>query len=79
MSSDLQNTQEKTVYGFGYKPTLTRNKDDVVIENAGGIADARIRIDHIHWYVPLYTHSIQQQSILSSHKFEKKPAENRFF
>ena len=57
--------QEKATYGLGYKLTLTRNKDDAVIDKAG-IADGRIRIDHIHWYVPHYTPSIQQQSILSN-------------
>ena len=44
--------QEKATFGLGYKLTLTRNKDDAVIDKAGGIADAKIRIDHIHWYVP---------------------------
>ena len=52
--------QEKATYGLGYKLTLTRNKDDAVIDKAGGIADARIKLDHIHWYVPYYTPSIQQ-------------------
>ena len=56
--------QEKATYGLGYKLTLTRNKDDAVIDKAGGIADARIRIDHIHWYVPHYTPSFQQQSTI---------------
>ena len=60
--------QEKATYGHGYKLTLTRNKNDAVIDKAGGIADARIRIDHIHWYVPHYTPSIQQQ-ILYLNKF----------
>ena len=50
--------QEKATYGLGYKLTLTRNKDDAVIDKACGIADARIKIDHIHWYVPHYTPSI---------------------
>ena len=54
--------QEKATYGLGYKLTLTKNKDDAVIDKAGAIDDARIRIDHIHWYVPHYTPSIQQQS-----------------
>ena len=57
--------QEKATYGLGYKLTLTRNKDDAVIDKANGIADARIKIDHSHWYVPHYTPSIQQQSTLS--------------
>ena len=57
--------QEKTTYGLGYELTLTRNKDDAVIDKAGVMADARIKIDHIHWYVPHYTPSIQQQSTLT--------------
>ena len=55
--------QEKATYGLSYKPTLTRNKDDAVINKVAGIADARIKIDHTHWYVPHYTPSIQQQSL----------------
>ena len=51
--------QEKTTYCLGYKLALTRNKDDAVIDKANGIADARIKTDHIHWYVPHYTPSIQ--------------------
>ena len=70
--------QEKATYGLGYKLTLTRNKDDAVIDKAGGIADARIRIDHIHWYVPHYTPSIQQQSILSKQILTKTPTELRY-
>ena len=69
--------QEKATYGLRYKLTLTRNKDDAVIDKAGGIADARIRIDHIHWYVPHYTPSIQQQSTLSKQILSKTPAELR--
>ena len=63
--------QEKATYGLGYKLTLRRNKDDSVIDKAGGIADAKIRIDHIHWYVPHDTPSIQQQSILSNRILKK--------
>ena len=44
--------QEKATYGLRYKLTLTRNNYDAVIDKAGAIDDARIRIDHIHWYVP---------------------------
>ena len=57
--------QEKETYGPGSKLTLTRNKDVAVMDKAAGIADARIKIDDIHWYVPHYTPSIQQQGILS--------------
>ena len=78
MSSVLENTKKKGTYGLGYKLTPIRNKDDVVIEKTGGIADARIRIDHIHWYVPHYTPSIQQQSILSNQILKKMPTELRY-
>ena len=70
--------QEKATYGLGYKLTLTRNKDDAVIDKAGGIAEARIRIDHIHLYVSHYTPSIQQQSILSKQFLSKTPTELRY-
>ena len=70
--------QEKATYGLGYKLTLTRNKDDAVIEKAGDIADVRIRIDHIHWYVPLYTPSIQQQSTLSKQILSRTHTELRY-
>ena len=70
--------QEKATYGLGFKLTLTRNKDDAVIDKANGIADARIKIDHIHWYVPHYTPSIQQQSNLSKQILSKTPTELRY-
>ena len=61
----LQNVKKAT-YGLGYKLTLTRSKDEAFIDKAPGVADARIKIDPIHWYVPHYTPSVQQQSILSN-------------
>ena len=70
--------QEKTTYGLGFKLKATRKKDDAVIDKAGGIADARIKIDHIHWYVPHYTPSIQQQSILSDQLLGKTSTELRY-
>ena len=44
----LVGLQEKATDGLGYKLTLTRNKDDAVIDKDAGIADARINIDQIH-------------------------------
>ena len=41
--------QEKATYGLSHKLILTINKDDAVIDEAGGFADVRIKIDHIHW------------------------------
>ena len=70
--------QEKATYGLGYKLTLTRNKDDAVIDKANATADARIRIDYIHLYVSHYIPSIQQQSILSKQILSKTPTELRY-
>ena len=70
--------QERATYSLGYKLALTRIKDDAVIDKAGGISDARIRIDRIHWYIPHDTPSIQQQSILSNQIFKKMPTELRY-
>ena len=50
--------QEKATYGLGYKLSLTRNKGDAVTDKSAGIADARIKIELIHWYVPHYAPSI---------------------
>ena len=69
--------QEKATYGLGYKLTLPRNKDDAVIDKAPGIADARNKVDHIHWYVPHYTPPSQQQGKLSRHILSKTPIELR--
>ena len=67
----LVKCQEKATYGLGYKVTLTRNKDEGVIDKVAGIADARIKIDHIHWYVPHYTPSMQQQTKMSKQILRK--------
>ena len=70
--------QEKETYGLGYKISLTTNREDAVIDKTGGIAVARIRFDHIHWYVPHYTPSIQQQSTISKQILSKTPTELRY-
>ena len=70
--------QEKATFGLGYKLTPTRNKDEVVIDKVDGIADARIKNDHIHWYVPHYIPSMQQQAIMSKQFLKKTPTELRY-
>ena len=45
------------------------------MDKAAGIADARIKIDHTHWYAPHYTLSVQQQSMLSQQILSKTTME----
>ena len=70
--------QDKATYGLGYRLTLTSSKDDAVINKAAGIADAKIKIDHIHWYVLHYTPSMLQQAIMSKQVLKKTPTELRY-
>ena len=70
--------QEEATYDLGYKLTVTRNKDEGFIDKVAGIADARIKIDHIHWYVPHYIPSMSQQTIMSKKSLNKTPTELRY-
>ena len=70
--------QEKVTYGLGYKLSLVRSKDEAVIYQVTGIADARIKTDHIHWYIPHYIPSMQQQAIRSKQILYKTPTELRY-
>ena len=71
--------REKSTNDLGSEKTPTRNKDESVLDKAAGIADARNKIDQIHWYVLHYTASIPQQGILSEQILRKIPTEIRYF
>ena len=70
--------QEKATFGFGCELTLTGNNDDTALQKSVDIADARLVIDHIHWYIPHCKTSIQQQVIFSKRIFSKTPTEHRY-
>ena len=70
--------QEKATYGLGYKLTLTRNTDNAVLNKANAINNGKIRINAIEWYVPHYTPSMQQQSILSKQILNKTPTQIQY-
>ena len=70
--------QEKGTYGLGYKLTLTRNTDNAVLNKANAINNGKIRINALEWYVPHYTPSMQQQSILSDQILNKKPTQIQY-
>ena len=70
--------QEKATHGLGYKLAITRNENAVALDKALGIADARIQIDLIHWYLPQYTPCIQQQALLSKQILSKTHTDIRY-
>ena len=67
--------QQKGTFGLGYKLTLTRNNDNVVLNKGNAINLGKIKINALEWYVPHYTPSIQQQSILSKQIINKTNTE----
>ena len=63
---------------MGYKLTLTRNSDNAVLNKANAVNNAKIKIIAIERYVPHYTPSMQQQSILSKQILNKTPTEIKY-
>ena len=70
--------QDKGTYGLGYKLTLTRNTDNAVLNKDNTINNGKIKINAIKWYVPHYTPSMQQQSILSKQIISKTPTQIQY-
>ena len=67
--------QEKATDGLGYKLTMTRNTDNAVLKKANATNNGKIKINAIKWYVPHYTPSMQQESILTKEILSKTPTE----
>ena len=70
--------QEKATYGLGYKLTLTRNTDNAVLNKTNVTNNAKIKIIAIEWYVPHYTPSRQQQSLLSKQIINQTPTQIQY-
>ena len=71
--SGFAELQEKPTFGLGYKLTLTKNTDNVVLNKDNAINNAKIRILAIGWYVPHSTRSISNQAILSKQILRMSP------
>ena len=78
MSFGFAQEQEKGTYGLGYKLTLTRNTDNAVLNKGNAINNGRIKNNAIEWYIPHYTPSIQQQSMLSKQILNKTPTQLQY-
>ena len=58
--------------------TLTRNTDNAVLNKANATINAKTKIIALEWYVPHYTPSIQQQSMLSKQILSKTPTQLQY-
>ena len=67
--------QEKSTYGLDYKLSLTRNRDNAVLNKGHAIDNAKVRINSIDWFVPHYTPSVSQQKILMNQIVKKMATE----
>ena len=63
---------------MGYKLILTRNSDNAVLNKGNAINNGKIKINALEWYVPHYTPSMQQQSILSKQILNKTPTQIQY-
>ena len=70
--------QERAPYGLSYKLTLTRNTDNAVLNKDSATNNGKIKINAIEWYVPHYTPSKQQQSLLSKQIINKTPTQIQY-
>ena len=57
---------------------MTRNTDNAVLIKDNAINNGKIKINAIEWYVPHYTYSMQQQSILSKQIKNKTPTQFQY-
>ena len=70
--------QEKTTYGLGDKLTLTRNNDSAVLNKDNATVLGKVKINAIEWYIPQYTASMSQQTVLSNQIVNKIPTELQY-
>ena len=70
--------QEKATYGLGYKLTLTRASENVVLNKTNATAIGKIKINSIEWYVLHYTASVKEQNVLMKQNIDKIPTELRY-
>ena len=70
--------QLKATYGLGYILTLTRDNDKAVLNKENATVVGKVRINAIEWYVPHYTPSISQQTILFNQIKNKTPTELQY-
>ena len=63
---------------MGYILTMTRNNDGAVLNKDNAINDAKTKISSIDWYVPHYTPSIAEQTIIFKKVQSKTPTKLQY-
>ena len=58
--------------------TLTRNSDTAVLNKDNATILGKVKINAIEWYVPHYTASMSQQTVLSNQIVNKIPTELKY-
>ena len=56
--------QEKGTYGLRYKLTLTRNTDNAVLNKDNAVANGRVKVNSLDWYVPHYSPNLEEYNNL---------------
>ena len=65
--------QEKGTYGLGYKLTLTRNTDNAVLNKDNAVANGRVKINSLDWYVPHYSPNLEEYNKLMTQIKKNSP------
>ena len=65
--------QQVGTYGLGYKLTMTRNTDNVVLNKVNATNNAKIKINSLEWYVPHYSPSLEEYNKLQIQIKQKTP------
>ena len=65
--------QEKGTYGLGYKLTLTRNIDNAVLNKDNAVANGRVKINSLDWYVPHYSPNLEEYNKLMTQIKKNSP------
>ena len=60
--------QEKGTYGLGYKLSLTRNTDNTVLNKNNAVANGRVKIKSLDWYVPHYSPNLEYNKLMTQIK-----------
>ena len=67
--------QDKITYGLGYNLTLKRNSDNNVIHRANAVANAKVVIKDIAWYIEKYIPNLDNQQLVADQLLSETPTE----